>query len=123
MHVDVNIPVALHYTALCLISAQKMCDVCTPGPQPPIAIETSGVFGSETSKFLKELGHRLKQTSGECNAYSCLPQRLSVAVQRGNATSVMSSVARMQWKTFFYMHSSFTKFPYYIIVQLKFFLF
>ena len=54
----------------------------------PIAIETSGVYGSETLKFLKELGHRLKQASGECNAYSYLLQRLSVAVQRGNAASV-----------------------------------
>ena len=53
----------------------------------PIAIETSGVYGSETLKFLKELGHRLKQASGECNAYSYLLQRLSVAVQRGNAAS------------------------------------
>ena len=47
----------------------------------PIAIETSGVFGSETLKFLRELGHRLRQASGECNAYSYLLQRLSVAVQ------------------------------------------
>ena len=67
----------------------------------PIAIETSGVYGSETLKFLKELGHRLKQTSGECNAYSYLLQRLSVAVQRGNATSVMGSVDQHAVEDFF----------------------
>ena len=55
----------------------------------PIAIETTEVFGLETLKFLKELGHRLKQTSGECNAY---PYLLSVAVQRGIAASAMGSV-------------------------------
>ena len=60
----------------------------------PIAIETSRVFGSETLKFLRELGHCLRQASGECNGYSYLLQRLSVAVQRGNAASVMGSVGQ-----------------------------
>lgn len=38
----------------------------------PIAIESSGGFGSETLTSLNELGHRIKQTSGECSAYSGL---------------------------------------------------
>ena len=32
---------------------------------PPVAIETTGVFGPRTTEFLKELGHRLRQVSGE----------------------------------------------------------
>ena len=75
------------------------------GPQPyitPIAIETtSGDFGSETLKFLKELGYRLKQTSGECSTNSYLLQRLSVAVQRGNAASVMGSSGQDAVEDFF----------------------
>ena len=67
-----------------------MCEACI------LAIETSGAFGSRTLKFLKELGHRLKQTSRECNAYSYmyLLQRLLVAVQQENAASIMGSVGQ-----------------------------
>ena len=54
-----------------------------------MAIETTGVFGPRTTEFLKELGHRLRQVSGEANSYAYLTQRLSVAIQRGNAASVL----------------------------------
>ena len=59
----------------------------------PIAIEYSGVFGTET---LKGLGHRLKLASGESSAYPILLQSLSVAVQCGNAASVMGSLGSEQ---------------------------
>ena len=49
-------------------------------------------MGRRLLKFLKELSHRIKQASGECNAYTYLLQRLSVAMQQGNAASVMDSV-------------------------------
>ena len=39
-------------------------------------------------KFVKDLGHCLQLASGENVAYPFLLQRLSVAVQRGNAASV-----------------------------------
>eukprot|EP00731_Ephydatia_muelleri_P037505 Em0489g4a len=58
----------------------------------PVAIETSGVFGPKTTEFLKELGHRLRQVSGEANSFAYLTQRLSVAVQRGNAASVLGTI-------------------------------
>ena len=44
---------------------------------------------NKATEFLKELGHRLRQVSGEANSYAYLTQRLSVAVQRGNAASVL----------------------------------
>ena len=43
------------------------CHFFTPGP---VAIETTGVFGPRTTEFLKELGHRLRQVSGEANSYT-----------------------------------------------------
>ena len=58
----------------------------------PVAIETTGVFGPRTNDFLKELGHRLRQVSGEANSFSYLTQRLSVAIQRGNSASVMGTM-------------------------------
>ena len=45
-----------------------------------------------TTEFLKELGHRLRQVSGEANIFEYLTQRLSVAIQRGNAASVLGTM-------------------------------
>ena len=58
----------------------------------PISIETSGSLGPKTRDFLKELGYRLRQATGEINSSSYLLQRLSIAVQRGNMASVMGSI-------------------------------
>ena len=45
-----------------------------------------------TTEFIKELGLQLRQVSGEANSYAYLTQRLSVAVQRGNAASVLGTM-------------------------------
>ena len=58
----------------------------------PVAIETGGPFGPETFVFLRELGCRLKQVTGEAKSFSYLRQSLSVAVQRGNAAAVMGTM-------------------------------
>ena len=58
----------------------------------PIAYETSGVVGPLSQIFLKELGHRLSATTGDTKSYSYLLQRLSVAVQRGNAASILGTL-------------------------------
>ena len=47
----------------------------------PVAVETSGVFGTEALEFIKELGHRLQQSTGEAKSGLYLLQRMSVAVQ------------------------------------------
>ena len=57
-----------------------------------MAIETTGVFGPRTTELLKELGHRLRQVSGEANSFAYLTQRLSVNIQRGNAASVLGAM-------------------------------
>ena len=57
----------------------------------PIAIETMGTYGSRTLTFLKELGRRMSRCLLERNSYVYLTQRLSVAVQRGNAASVLGT--------------------------------
>ena len=55
------------------------------------AIETSGACGSLTLEFLRDLGNRLRQATGEESSFAYLLQRLSVAVQRGNAASVLGT--------------------------------
>ena len=57
----------------------------------PVAVEISGVFGTEALEFIKELSHRLHQTTGEAKSGLYLLQRMSVAVQRGNAAAVLGS--------------------------------
>ena len=55
----------------------------------PIAIETSGVFGPVASTILRDLARQIKDVSNEPNSRAYLYQKISVAVQRGNAASVM----------------------------------
>ena len=43
----------------------------------------------------------IRKASGKCNAYSYLLQRLSIAVQCGNAASVMDSVGQHAVEDFF----------------------
>ena len=54
----------------------------------PVVIETSGACGPLTLEFLRDLGNHLRQATGEESSFTYLLQRLSVAMQRGNAASV-----------------------------------
>ena len=56
----------------------------------PIVIETSGMFGKQTLSFLKDLAC-VRKVSGEVKSFPYLLQRLAVAVQRGNAVSVLGT--------------------------------
>ena len=57
----------------------------------PVAIET---IGSRSRAFLRELGRRVGAQTGEARSTSYLFQRLSVAIQRGNAAAVMGCAPR-----------------------------
>lgn len=59
----------------------------------PIAIETLGAFGNNAIEFICELGQRLQIVSKDTRAKMFLLQRLSVAVQRGNAACVLGTLA------------------------------
>ena len=48
--------------------------------------------GPKLRDFLRELGKRLRMVTGEPRLYAFLMQRISVAIQIGNATSVMASL-------------------------------
>ena len=56
----------------------------------PIAIETSGVYGPSTKIIIQEIGNRISQKSGDKREAMWLKQRLSIAIQRGNALSILS---------------------------------
>jgi hypothetical protein len=58
----------------------------------PLAFETLGPVCAEGISFLCELGKRIESVSGDPRETSFLFQRLSVAIQRGNAISVLSTL-------------------------------
>ena len=72
----------------------KYCNLVTGHIFVPVAIETSGAFGPRTKGFLTELGQCLRQVTGEVRSSAfLLLQRLSVAIHRGNAASVMGTIS------------------------------
>ena len=58
----------------------------------PVAVETCGAFGPKAREFLRDLGRRIRKATSEDGAYWQLIQRISVAIQRGNVTSIVGSV-------------------------------
>ena len=58
-----------------------------------MAIETLGVIGSSSLNFLKDLGRRVHRVTGDPLLYIYLLRRLAVAVQRGNAVSVVGYIS------------------------------
>ncbi len=58
----------------------------------PVAIETLGALGGEASIFLRELGRRMRTATGEPRSTEFLLQRLSVAIQQGNAACVLGTL-------------------------------
>ena len=58
----------------------------------PIANETMGAWGKLGLDFIKELGGRISERTGEPQATNYLFQTLSCALQRGNATSVLQAL-------------------------------
>ena len=60
----------------------------------PVAVETSGMFGPEALSFIMDLSWQLKVVTGEPRSLEYLIQRIYVAVQRGNAASVLGTMGR-----------------------------
>ena len=61
----------------------------------PVAIETSGVFGPTSKNIIYEIGKRITEKSGDKRETLWLKQRLSIAIQRGNALSIISSAKHL----------------------------
>ena len=58
----------------------------------PIAVETFGAWGPEAISFITELGRRIAAVTGEPRSTAFLRQRIDVALQRGNAASVLGTL-------------------------------
>jgi hypothetical protein len=58
----------------------------------PFAVETLGTFGESALRLVNELGKRLYLCTGEKRSRTFLIQRISIAIQRGNAASVLATI-------------------------------
>ena len=58
----------------------------------PIAVETFGSLGPTGLKFIKEIGTRIADATGEKRSTSFLFQSIGIAVQRGNAASIAGTI-------------------------------
>ena len=59
----------------------------------PVVVETLGVFGPEARGLVKDLGRRIAHATLEPLSTHYLRQRISVAVQRGNAVAILGSIS------------------------------
>ena len=57
----------------------------------PISFETTGVSGKLTETFIRELGKKIRRNTGNIKEAQYLRQRLSLAIVRGNAASIMAT--------------------------------
>lgn len=57
----------------------------------PVAVETAGPWGTEAKDFMRSLGRRLRDRGCDPRSGSFLAQQISLAIQRGNAASVMGT--------------------------------
>jgi len=71
---------------------QKYNDIISGVDFVPVAIETSGVWGRQALDLINEIGRRIAAVSHEPRSTTFLRQRLSVAVQRGNAYCILGTL-------------------------------
>lgn len=60
----------------------------------PVAIETTGTWDSQALQFIKDIGNRMKSITGEDRSTTFLIQRISLAIQRGNALSILGATPK-----------------------------
>ena len=72
---------------------RKYSDIVSGVDFSPVAIETSGVWGERALELVTEIGRRIAAVTHEPRSTTFLRQRLSVAVQRGNAMCVLGTFA------------------------------
>ena len=71
---------------------QKYGELASPHCFVPVVVETFGVWGHEATLLVGEIGRRQAITQGDPRAGSYLWQWINIALQRGNAISVMGTI-------------------------------
>ena len=63
----------------------------------PLACEVTGVWNAEAEEFFNCLGSRISGATGDARETTFLYQRLSIALQKGNAACIGKSVNNFDW--------------------------
>ena len=71
--------------------SEVYADIITGVDFVPVAIETSGTWGEQAIDLVKEIGRRIAEATHEPRSTAFLRQRLSIAVQRGNAFCILGT--------------------------------
>ena len=58
----------------------------------PVSVETSGACGPQALSLFREVGNCIRRVTGDPLSFTYLMQRIAVAIQRGNAMSIMGSM-------------------------------
>jgi len=58
----------------------------------PVSIESSGSWGPQALSFIRKIGRKLIEYTGEPKSCAYLIQRISIAIQRGNAASILGTL-------------------------------
>ena len=61
----------------------------------PLAFETLGAWGPQAQKFVSDLGERITRVTRDIRETAFLKQRLSIAIQRGNAISIRGTLGAL----------------------------
>jgi len=69
----------------------KYATIATTHTFIPLAFETLGVWGEQARKFISELGRRISEVTKDTRETEFLRQRISVAIQRGNAMACLGT--------------------------------
>ena len=72
--------------------SEKYSDLLPDYAFTPLGFETMGHWGSSTINFIRKLGVELSAATNEPRSSMFLRQRLSIAIQRGNAAAVRGTV-------------------------------
>ena len=62
----------------------------------PVGVESFGSWGTEGRKLVKAIGRKVMEVTGEKRSTFFLFQRISMAIQRGNASMVIGTVPRSE---------------------------
>jgi len=77
-----------------VIKIHKYTDIAITHNFIPLAFETLGVWGRQCDAFIRELDRRLSVVTGEKKEIAFLKQRLSIAIQRGNALACLGTIPK-----------------------------
>ena len=58
----------------------------------PVAVETFGAWGPESFQIVQKIGREIQRVAAEPKTVQYLLQRISVSIQRGNASSVFATL-------------------------------